>query len=259
MTTEIKTPELYHIKHPLSDRNMSPQALASFSDSDVAEYRSEFEEYRRVQGDAVTQMHELTAKTRQYFNALFGNDSKQYKYLDRMIRNGELLTDQHAHLYPNPRNVESAVEEARKQYCNFLSEENAPKVGGDDTLIEINNATAFLLEKGLSLNVDFTISNAVALAESIASESFDDALDASGQITFDQYNIVLKGMDVEQDKFSVYEASSNHYGQLRLRCLDMNLEMNDSLSSAVNNQYHNYAVSFKEMSNGNPQIVLCEA
>lgn len=258
MTTEIKTPELYHIKHPLSDRDMSPQALASFSDSDVAEYRSEFEEYRRVQSDAVTQMHELASKTRQYFNALFGDDSKQSKYLNRMIRNGELLTDQHAHLYPQPRTVGSKVEDARKQYCNFLSDDNAPKVGGDDTLIEINNAAGFLLEKGLSLNVDFTISNAVALAESMASESFDDALEVSGQLTFDQHNIVLKGMNVEQDKFSVYESGGN-YGQLRLRCLDMNLEMDDSLSAAVNNQYHNYAVSFKEMSNGNPQIVLCEA
>jgi len=255
MTTKIERPSLYFIQHPLAEKNLSDQALASFSDSDVAEYRSEHEEYRTTQGTAVSEMHELVSQSRVYFDAMFGEESKQSKYLNRMVHNGELLTDKHARLYPHPQDVKDGVEAARAKYCNFISEENAPKVTGDDTLKEINNATTFLMEKGLELNADFTISNAIALAQSIAEEEFDDTLTDDQQVPAAAYNMMVKdNNEFDATKYSIIQQR----GYITLRCDDMNWEKPDSCE-ALEGQYLNYSVSFSDLVNGKPLFMLCNA
>lgn len=255
MTTKIERPALYHIKNPLSDKKLADQALASFSDADVAEYKSEYEEYRTVQSTAVNEMHELVEQTRSYFTAMFGSDSKQSKYLERMVRNGELLTDRHSELYPHPSTVQDKIQQAREKYCSFLSDDNAPKVSGDDTLQEINNATTFLLGKGLELNVDFTISNAISLAMSTASEEFDDAMVDEQQIPATQYNMmVLDNMEFDASKYSIL-ASRGYY---QLRCDDMNWEKPESCER-LEGSYMTYRVSFSDLVNGKPLFMLCQA
>lgn len=255
MTTKIEKPDLYHIKNSLSDKKLADQALASFSDSDVAEYKSEYEEYRTAQSTAVNEMFKLVEQTRSYFTVLFGSDSKQAKYLERMVRNGELVTDRHATLYPHPSDVQERVEAARDKYCSFLSDDNAPKVAGDDTLKEINNATTFLLGKGLELNVDFTISNAISLAQSTASEEFDDALEGAEQIPADTYNMmVMDNKEFDASKYSIL-ASRGYY---QLRCEDINWEKPESCEN-LESGYMNYRVSFSDLVEGKPLFMLCPA
>ena len=252
MTQKIDRPDIYYIQHPLADGDASDQLLASYSDEDIAEYRSEYEEYRRVQSEAVTTVNELMQQTREYFKALFGDDTKQMKYLDRSVRNNEMFTDQHARMYPRPERQEERILEARKKYCSFLSDENAPKIGGEDTLQEINNAVTFLLDKGLVLNTDFTVSNAVALAVSVASETLDDALSGSDSVPATHHNIALKGVTTfPRDKYSMYEQSS----YIRLRCDELEYDPEDDMKQMVDS-YLTYSVSFKESSD--PQFLLCE-
>ena len=252
MTTQIERPEIYHIKHPLSDQKASDQVLASYSDEDLAEYRSEYEEYRRVQSDATTQVGELCNDARQYFKVLFGDDSKQHKYLERSIRNGETYSDQHARRYPRPQDVEAKVQEARGKYCNFLSQDNAPKVSGDDTLQEINNAVTFLMEKELVMNTDFTISNAVSLAQSMASEDLDDRMEESENgVAATEFNLTIKDVsNFPSDKYSLY----SDRGYIRLRCDEMDYEPEGKLAEADGN-YLNYSVSFAHSSK--PTYNLC--
>ena len=110
------------------------------------------------------------------------------------------------------------VHKARERYSVFMDADNAPKTGGDDTLQEINYAVSFLMEAGLALNADFTISNAVALAKTRASETLDthlQAKDTDGDGVWQdasQFNILLSdGSKVDTTKyvFSYYDKNIN--------------------------------------------------
>ena len=253
MQTNVTSPALHHIIHPLADKTISEQALSTFTDSDIAEYTSEYTEYRSAQSVAVTDMHELVTLSRSLLKAMFGEDSKQTKYLERAIRNGETLTDRHSRLYCSPSTLNDKIVAARKQYCNFLSEENAPKSSGDNTLQEINNATIFLLGKDFELNSDFTISNAVAIAQTVASQEFDDNLQDEQQIPASNFHMVLKGVsEFDTSRYSVIDGR----GSLRLRMDDMNYERPASVQGKDSGSF-SYTISFADVADGNPLITLC--
>jgi len=66
----ITKPTLYYIKHPLADASLTDQALASFNDEDVAEYRSEYDEYLNTQHQAVKDMMDLCNECTIYIKAI---------------------------------------------------------------------------------------------------------------------------------------------------------------------------------------------
>ena len=251
----MKTPEIYHIQHPLADRDLPQETLSTFMDMDVAEYTSEYEEYRRVQDEAVRASKEIYDTCRESMIALFGDsDGKQVRYLDRNMRNGESFVDQHARSYLNPGYVKSSVEEAREKYCAFTSTANAPKTG-EDTLQEINNAVVFLMERDLKLGVDFTVSNAVSVARTIASEEFEDQASVSGGVDCGVHNMILASRrPCPFDKFSV---TLNRSGELDFKCEDIHFEWDGVHADDAYTMRGNasFTVCFKE--SATPQLVIC--
>lgn len=251
----MKTPNIYHIQHPLADKTLPQETLSTFTDKDIAEYTSEYEEYRRVQDEAVRASKEIYNTCREQTIALFGDgDGKQVRYLDRNMRSGESFVDKHASSYLNPSYVKSSVEEARKKYCAFTSAANAPKIG-EDTLQEINNAVVFLMERGLNLGVDFTVSNAVSVGKTIASEEFEDSASISGGVECGIHNMMLASRSpFPFDKFSMELEAS---GELSFKCEDINFEW-----GSVDQEDHivrgncSFTVCFKE--SAIPQIVVCK-
>lgn len=252
----MKTPDIYYIKHPLSDSTLPQEVLSTFTDADVAEYTSEYEEYRRIQDEAVRASKKIYDTCREHVVALFGDgDGKQVRYLDRNMRNGESFVDQHAKSYLMPDYVKSLVEEARRKYCAFTSAANAPKTGGEDTLQEINNAVVFLVEEGLMVGFDFTVSNAVAVARTIVSEKFEDQASKTDGVDCGSLNMILAtDRPFPFDKFSVTLKRS---GDLDFKCEDIHFEWervhgNDALTMRGN---PSFTVCFKE--SATPQFVIC--
>jgi len=252
----MKTPDIYHIQHPLADRDLPQETLSTFTDADIAEYTSEYEEYRRVQNEAVRASKEIYDTCRNSMIALFGDsDGKQVRYLDRNMRNGQSFVDQHARRYLNPGYIKSSVEEAREKYCAFTSTANAPKTGGEDTLQEINNAVVFLMERHLKLGVDFTVSNAVSVARTVASEEFEDQASVTDGVDCGVHNMMLASERLFPfDKFSV---TLNRSGELVFQCEDIKFEwdgVNDDDAHTIRGN-PSFSVCFKESST--PQIVIC--
>jgi len=81
------------------------------------------------------------------------------------------------------------VKEARTKYQEAQS--TRITIGDDSTLSEINNAVAFLLDKGYVLNTDFTVANSVAVAKTYVREEIQSIDD--GEWKSFAYNLTNKG------------------------------------------------------------------
>lgn len=255
----ITKPTLYYIKHSLADSTLTEQAFASFTDEDLAEYRSEYDEYLTTQHQAVKNMAVLGNECMSYIKAIFGGayDSKQVRYFERNMRNGENFVDIHARKYTSPDTVDENVREARKKYCSFMGNDNAPKVGGEDTLQEINNAVSFLLKRGLTLNIDFTVSNSVMMAKTIASQDFDDSVvskaDEGASLT--QHNVMMKdGTPFPSKSFAVKAKGGNRFSLTNLEINKEVAEYSNEIQEMLNNGA-TYSISF--LASDEPQFTVC--
>ena len=232
----MTSPKLYHIKHPLSNNDLPEQTLATFTDQDVADYKAEFKVYQSAQNDCVRDLNSLIDTCRNDLATIFGSSSecKQVKYFDRMVRSGETVTDVHAMSYARPETVKMRVEEARKKYSAFMGSANTPKVSGDDSLKEINNAVSFLMGKGMTLNSDFTISNAVSMAKASFQQYLNDNLIQSKDA--DGWSGLTNNIIMSSDG-AVFPTSSFAYtgcgvNELNFKAIDINLDT-DTLSSSI--------------------------
>lgn len=264
--TSLDKPKLYFIQHPLADKTLPEETLATFTDADVNEYESEYQIYKDTQQLAVEKTHEYCQELKKYLGAVFGGtDTKVVKYIERAIRGGDALTDIHAKNYLHPSDVRGKVLRSRERYSAFTDTTNAPKTTGDDTLQEINNAVAFLMEEGLVLNTDFTISNAVSLAKAKASESLDSHLqerDSDGESCWkdaSQFNIFLNdGSRVDTKKYAFSYINSN----INTKCLSLDMgdgteedeESNEEMRN-LNSDGGYYKVSFRDSSTPSYTIV----
>jgi hypothetical protein len=199
MTNKI---ELFYIDHPLiSAPQLSEEVLSTFSEEQLEEYSALYDQYKTAQRKAAATGHELSRTCRDLLKTLFcdpANEydiSKQVKYFDRMIRNGQTNVDIHSVKYPDPDKVTRLVAKAKERIGNIAK--SRVTVGGEDTLQEINNAATFLLGKGLVLNVDFTVSNAVSLATAHVQESLDSETNNGDKVSIANYNVLLNGEQLE--------------------------------------------------------------
>lgn len=193
-----KAPKLYYIDHHLTRiSELSDEVCASFTDEQIEEYKALFDQYITVQRQAAADGVILAEQLRELVDAMFQDPtvsaverSKQRKYFDRMIRNGETVVDKHAKRYPRPDVVVNRINRARKRYGDL--EDVRVSVGGDDTLQEINNAVTFLMSKGMELNTDFTVSNAVGIAKGIAEDTLQDSV-SEEPTSLDGYALMVGG------------------------------------------------------------------
>tara|TARA_R110000851_G_scaffold196127_5_gene346961 strand:+ start:17 stop:790 length:774 start_codon:yes stop_codon:yes gene_type:complete len=257
----MTTPTLYQFKHPLSNKDLPEQTLANFSDQDIADYKAEFEIYQTQQYDAVRVMSTIIDTCRENIKSIFGSSSecKQLKYFERNISSGATLVDSHSNSIARPSEVKDRVENARKKYCNFIGSNNAPKSNGDDTLQEINNAVAFLMDRGMALNSDFTISNAVSMARASFAQDLNDQLventDEYGYIGLKHEMLLANGNPFPTSSFCYSPMSLN---QLNIKSVDINLDPKtycEVVQNLIEEGDFKYEISFaKSMT---PHLVIC--
>ena len=209
----MKAPKLFYIDHPLTRvHELSDEVCASFTDEQIEEYKGLYDQYLTVQRQAASEGVDLAQQLRTIVDALFQDQTtrynvcKQRKYVDRMIRNGETIVDQHAKRYPRPASVTSRIKAARERYGDLA--DARVTVGGDDTLQEINNAVAFLLGKGMELNVDFTISNAVGIAEGIVKDDLERSADPNVAVSMEGYNLILNNEQLDIRNYGLQRSTS---------------------------------------------------
>ena len=136
---------------------------ASFTDDQITEYKALYDQYITAQRTAASTGVDLANQLTALIDALFQDPMdphetcKQRKYFDRMIRNGETIVDLHSRRYPRPSSVVSRIQDARKRFGDLANARVT--VGGDETC-EINHRHVSHV-RGMELNVDFTVSNAV--------------------------------------------------------------------------------------------------
>ena len=172
----VKKPEMYHIEHYLKDANTLPkEALAIVSDQDLVGYENEFAVYQKQQQQVVQEISTMSTETKERVEVIFGRTSKQYKYIERAIYNGEALADQHNELFPKPHRVREFVETAKLR-CPNLGKQQSGSSRSEDSIEEMNSAVTYLINEGLSLNSEFTIGNAVEVAKARRSSQFHHSM-----------------------------------------------------------------------------------
>lgn len=187
---------LYYIQHPLTEMNaLSDEVCATFTDAQVDEYCALYDEYLVIQRKAASEGLDIANQLRGLVDKLFQDQTKPYdickqtKYFKRMISSGETIVDVHSRRYPKPALVRHRVAEARER---FPITQNQTSAHSQETLQEINNAVAFLLGKGMELNRDFTVSNALGVAKTVAeTELAQQVLNKTAPV--EGYNMILNG------------------------------------------------------------------
>lgn len=242
-----KAPKLFYIDHPLTRiHELSDEVCASFTDEQIEEYKALYDQYLTMQRVAASTGVDLAQQLRELVDALFQDQTtryevcKQRKYIDRMIRNGETVVDLHSKRYPKPTSIVNRIEKARERYGDLANARVT--VGGDDTLQEINNAVTFLLGKGMTLNTDFTVSNAVGIAKGIAKDDIHQKATAQSENEYpgslDGYALMVNDEAVEATRYGLRRGSGYRNGYLYL--------MSVSLEGAPDIDLQRMEISFQE-------------
>ena len=157
--------ELYTPQHYLLNaQEMSMEALAVVTDTDLDEYEEEHAIYLAKQKEAVELTHSLYTSAEKDICKIFGHFSNEHKYLKRAIGKGTALTDIHSREIVSPSRLREQVKNARNKVD--VTKLHTSSTVSDNGLLEINNALEYLVNNGLKLNKDFTLTNAVAVAKS---------------------------------------------------------------------------------------------
>tara|TARA_R110000824_G_scaffold45812_1_gene132329 strand:- start:131 stop:829 length:699 start_codon:yes stop_codon:yes gene_type:complete len=154
--------ELYEPHSRLAYANsMSPEILSEFSTHDVSTYELEYSTLTRHKQEDTTKAQHVIKEVQAGLDFLFGKDSKQAKYITRAFIKGETICDVHYAKFSDPHNLSDLLDGAKLRCGN-----QSTKVGLSETNVdELNDAIAYLTEKGFTFGRDFTAHNAVDMAK----------------------------------------------------------------------------------------------
>jgi len=213
--------ELYTPQHYLLNANeMSIEALAVVSNSDLDEYEEEHAIYLAKQKDSVSTVHALYKQADSNIQTMFGEYSNEHKYLTRAISKGNALTDIHSKEIPSPNTIRSKVEDARNKVD--ISSLHTSSTVSDNGLLEINHALEYLVTNGLKLNKDFTLTNAVAVAKShkgtqvmgrVVLNDWEMNIEKEEGLVFDKEKCSDESCSINYDVYSDSDTSD-----LRMKC-----------------------------------------
>ena len=232
--TDTTKLELYTPNHFLLNASeMSMEALAVISDSDVDAYEEEHAIYLAKQKDAVSLVHSLYKSAESNISLIFGEYSNEHKYLARAINKGGALTDSHSKGIPSPRIIRDKVNNARKK-VDVSKLHTVTSSVNDNGLLAINNALEYLINSGLKLNQDFTLTNAIAVAKShkgtnvmaqVLADNWSLELNDHRNLTFVGSKCVEEDCD---DSYDIYSSSDSDDIKVKCSCGEKRYNMDFS-------------------------------
>ena len=180
----------YQMKHYLKDAgSLSPVALSRLTDTELTEYRKEYEEKLVPEWQKDRELaDEIKGTAKESIRDMFGSYSKQYKYLERNLRNERNLFDDHYGKIVDPSFLEKSVKKARETAKNEGGYTKASSGVDSASMAEIDSAIKYLMDNGFEYGKDFSSHNAVEISEAHIPEAVD---------SFIHHNTAIEGKYIE--------------------------------------------------------------
>jgi len=163
--------ELYEMTHPLKDAlDQSDLVISQYTIEDREAYEKEWNlmnTHRMADRDICQESRVALNEEVEFY---FGQYSKEDKYFDRMIRQGESKATAHYSKYPLPKTLDERIESAKENVEN-MSIVSATVGVADKTVDDIDSAISYLLKEGYAFGSDFNAHNAVEIARSNVNQS----------------------------------------------------------------------------------------
>ena len=160
--TTTKKLHLYQPKSPLAYADtMNEELLSEFDSTDIEAYEKEEVVMFGFRKEDITSTQTVIEEVSQGLKFLFGDQSKQLKYIERALTKGETICDSHYDKFVRAERVEKLIDSAKLKHKG-----QATQVGLSETNVEeLNSAIAYLTEKGFTFGRDFTAHNAIDISK----------------------------------------------------------------------------------------------
>ena len=160
-----KTQNKLHLFKPKSKlafaEQMSSELLSDITDREVQEYISQYADMESKKTSDIGMAQEEITNVRTSLNFLFGEDSKEVKYIDKALMKGNTTVDIHYGTVTTPNRVIELIEQAKtKVGTNTVS-----KGLGETDMNKLNDSIKHLTENGYVFGRDFTTHNAIDIAQ----------------------------------------------------------------------------------------------
>ena len=220
--------ELYEMKHPLKDAlDQSDLIVSQYTTEDIENYETEWNimnTHRTADQDTCNESREALSEEVKFY---FGKYSKEDKYFDRMVRNGDTKASAHYGRYPLPRTLVDKIETAKENVEN-MSIVSATVGVAEKTVDDIDSAISYLLKEGFTFGSDFNAHNAVDIARSNVNQSL-----VEGKPT----NIIWECESCDECDSMPTNVSTQYLNNERLMCECGNKEMKASIRFKDNKVY----------------------
>ena len=202
--------------------------LASVTDEQIEDYGTELDTYEReVWGIQKSNYRLISGHISDLIKNMYGSYSKQYKYFARQT-SAEVPCLMHYGNTPNVRQVASKVKEAK-----LASAESSKVVLADKDMSQIDSSIQYLLQSEYQYGIDFTATNAVSMAKTVALKL----------LTEKSFNGIIESSDVCSDICSstaidVSVTSNGINAQCACGEVNKNLDINIAYDSTSNSWTH---------------------
>lgn len=161
MTTQNKL-NLYSPNTKLAlASEMSDALLAEVTPEDLNKHQDEWDKLEKQRGEDVTNVQSVMIDTLSGLKYMFGDDSKEVKYINRALSKGTTIVDTHYEQFTTPSEVAKMVKDAKLKVGANVSQLGLSETNVDD----LNDAIKYLTEIGYVFGRDFTAHNAIEIAE----------------------------------------------------------------------------------------------
>lgn len=140
---------------------MSDALLAEVTSEDLNKYQDEWDKLEKQRGEDVASVQSVMIDTLNGLMYMFGDDSKEVKYINRALNKGTTVVDAHYEQFTPPSEVAKMVKDAKLKVGANVSQIGLSETNVDD----LNDAIKYLTGIGYVFGRDFTAHNAVEIAE----------------------------------------------------------------------------------------------
>lgn len=140
---------------------MSDALLADITPEELREHKDEWEKLEQHRKDDVSNIQSVMVDTLENLKYMFGDGSKEVKYINNALQKGNTLVDTHYSQFTSSTEAFQMVDSAKLKVGS-----NQTQIGLSQTNVdELNDAIKYLTEIGYVFGRDFTAHNAINMAE----------------------------------------------------------------------------------------------
>jgi kynurenine formamidase len=178
---------LYKPKSKLAyAEQMSAELLSEVTIQQEQDYLVEFENMKAKKASDIEMAQQEMSSVKAGLDFLFGEGSKEVKYIDKALLKGNTIVDKHYGQIMSPNNASDLIEDAKTKVGITTSVK-----GLDETDINaLNDSIQHLTANGYVFGRDFTTHNAIDIAQA----SFFENLVTMGAVDTEARNTMFKNL-----------------------------------------------------------------